>query len=66
MLDQAGILASRSKDVKLRLLNNVKIEQEKTYWQALNILAPLIFLGLFGFVFNFLRNKAYSKNTAQS
>lgn len=59
MLDEAGILASRSKDVKLRLLNNVKIEQEKMYWQILNILVPLSFLIIFGFLFTYFRNRIY-------
>lgn len=63
MLDEAGILSSRSKDVKLRLLNAVKIEQEKTYWQVLNILVPLLFLGIFGISFNTLRNRMYRKNS---
>jgi len=55
-----GVITARSKDVKLRLLNTVKAEAEKTKWQLINIIFPLVFLGLFGFAYNFIRKKRYN------
>jgi gliding-associated putative ABC transporter substrate-binding component GldG len=61
MLDNKGIIESRSKEVKLRLLDDVKMKQEKTFWQFINIGVPLMILAAFGFIFNYLRKKRYTK-----
>lgn len=59
LLDENGILDSRAKEVKLRLLDAVKTKKEKGYWQFLNIGAPIIFLLLFGLGFYYLRRRKY-------
>jgi len=61
MLDDNGVLDSRSKEVKLRLLDAVKTKQERKKWQFINIGLPLLFLALFGLVFNFIRRRRYSR-----
>jgi ABC-2 type transport system permease protein len=61
LLDQNGVIAARGKEVKLRLLDTVKAEAEKTKWQTLNIVLPLVFLGLFGVVFNWIRRRRYGR-----
>lgn len=61
MLDDNNVLDSRSKEVKLRLLDSVKTKQERTKWQFINIVMPLLFLGLFGILFNVIRRRRYSK-----
>jgi len=60
MFDEAGILSARAKEVKLRLLDNVRINDEKTYWQLLNLLLPIGLLGLGTFVFNFIRKRRFA------
>jgi len=44
LLDDSDIMEARGKKVKLRLLNQVKAKSEKTKWQLINILVPLILL----------------------
>lgn len=61
LLDDNGVLDSRSKEVKLRLLDAVKTKQERKKWQFINIGLPLLFLAIFGFLFNFIRKRRYSK-----
>ncbi|MEM9546623.1 MAG: gliding motility-associated ABC transporter substrate-binding protein GldG [Bacteroidota bacterium] len=61
MLDDNGVLDSRSKEVKLRLLDAVKTKRERKKWQFINIGLPLLFLALFGFAFNFIRKRRYTK-----
>jgi len=61
LLDDNGVLDSRSKEVKLRLLDAVKTKQERKKWQFINIGLPLLFLALFGFLFNFIRKRRYSR-----
>jgi len=51
--------SSRSKEVRLRLLNKTKARKEKTKWQLVNIVLPLLLLGVFGGVFTFLRRRRY-------
>ncbi len=60
LLDTDGIIASRSKEVRLRLLNKPKAREEKTKWQLVNIVLPLVLLGMFGGVFTFLRRRRYA------
>lgn len=60
MLDDKGIIEARGKEVKLRLLDSVKTKENKTLIQALNILLPLVFLGLFGGFYYWRRKKKYA------
>jgi gliding-associated putative ABC transporter substrate-binding component GldG len=61
LLDDNGVLDSRSKEVKLRLLDAVKTKQERKKWQFINIGLPLLFLAFFGVLFNFIRKRRYTK-----
>lgn len=60
MLDEKGVLQARSKEIKLRLLDKVRTKQEKSKWQAINIGLPLLFLFIFGILFNWWRKKKYT------
>ncbi len=60
MLDENGVLASRSKEVKLRLLDRVKAKQEKLKWQLINIGLPILLLLLFGGLYNYMRRRKYA------
>lgn len=62
MLDENNILEARSKEIKLRLLDAVKTKQEKTKWQFINVVLPVLILALFGFVFQFVRKRKYASN----
>lgn len=61
LMDDNGIIEARGKEVKLRLLDTVKAEEEKGMWQFLNIALPLLFLGLFGWFYNWRRTKRFAK-----
>lgn len=61
LIDPAGVIEARSKEVKLRLLDNVRAKEEKTLWQVLNIGAPLLLLGIFAWFFNWRRKRKYAK-----
>jgi len=58
--DDKGIIKARSKDIKLRLIDTVKAKEEKTYWQIFNIGVPIIGLGLFGLLFNWIRRRRFA------
>ncbi|MBK9016782.1 MAG: gliding motility-associated ABC transporter substrate-binding protein GldG [Saprospiraceae bacterium] len=59
--DDAGIIAARGREVKLRLLDTQKAKQEETFWTLLNIAGPLLLLAIFGFVYNWLRKRKYAR-----
>ena len=61
LLDDSGLINIRSKEIAVAFLDHKKIASEKTKWQVINILLPLVLLGIFGFVFNFFRRKKYVK-----
>lgn len=60
MLDEHGVLESRSKEIKLRLLDAVRTKSERTFWQILNIGLPLVFLLLFGVIYRYIRKRKYT------
>lgn len=59
LTDTTGIMQARNKDFKLRLLDKTKVQAQKTRWQILNFLIPLIFILLFALIFQFVRQRKY-------
>ncbi len=59
--DPDGVIAARAKDVKLRLLDTVRAQKERIKWQLLNLVAPILFLILFGIGWNWWRRRKYAR-----
>jgi len=62
LTDNSGLIESRTRQVKLRLLDQGKINQQKTFWQILNLVVPLLAVLFFGLLYNYLRRKKYATN----
>lgn len=60
LIDPDGVVAARGKDVKLRLLDREEALASTTKWRVVNVVLPLLLLGLFGLVFNGLRRRRYA------
>ena len=60
LLADDGLINIRSKKIDVAFLNHEKIAEEKTKWQLLNIVLPLVLLGVFGVIFNYFRRKKYA------
>lgn len=58
--DESGIMASRSRQFTLRLLDPKKLEKEKTAWQWFNIGLPIFLIFLAAIIFNRRRQKRYT------
>jgi ABC-2 type transport system permease protein len=56
----SGILETRNKDIVLRLLDKLKVEEERTTWQIINIALPILIIILFGFIYQYWRKRRYS------
>ncbi len=61
LIDQSGLIESRTREVKLRLLDQGKIKDGKTFWQMLNLVLPLIGLLVFALLYNSLRRRRYAR-----
>ncbi|MFM2394888.1 MAG: hypothetical protein RLZZ546_2871 [Bacteroidota bacterium] len=61
LLDEDGVLESRSKEIKLRLLDKIKVKKERKKWQLINLLLPLLFVALIGIAYHYIRRKRYGK-----
>ena len=60
LLDDNGLIGLRNKSVQINLLDKERAYQEKTFWQFVNIVLPLLVLLTFGFVFQYVRKRTYS------
>jgi ABC-2 type transport system permease protein len=61
MVDDKGIMALRSRELKIRLLNTAKIKQEKLKWQLINIAGPLLVVILAGLAHSSFRKRKYTR-----
>lgn len=60
LLDDAGLLQLRSREVKLRLLDMKKVSLQKTKWQVYNVLLPPLIILLFSLIQYYLRKRKYT------
>lgn len=61
MLDQSGILETRGKDYTLRLLDKARFEDQKGFWQLVNILVPVLLVVIFIALYQYLRKMKYGR-----
>jgi len=61
MLDDIGLMQTRTRDVKLRLLDGEMIVAEANYWKFLNVALPELVLALAAFIFFLQRKRRYAR-----
>jgi gliding-associated putative ABC transporter substrate-binding component GldG len=61
LVDPNGIIASRTRTFQIRPLNKVKVAQQKTFWQLLNVLLPVLILLIIGGFVWWIRLQKYSR-----
>lgn len=62
LCDDEGLMSIRLREIKMRLLNKTKVLKEKTFWQTINTVLPVVLVLLFGFVAHYLRKRKYSNS----
>ncbi len=60
LLDDNGVIAARNKEVMLRPLDKYALQHEKTYWQAVNIVIPLLVLSVVAFAWQWARKRKFA------
>jgi gliding motility-associatede transport system auxiliary component len=61
LCDDSGLMAVRSKKLKIRLLDNKVLKEDKFKWQLINTALPIGLVILFGIAHYFDRKKKYTK-----
>jgi ABC-2 type transport system permease protein len=62
LVDYNGIMELRSRELKLRLLDNSAIKKERFKWQLINIAGPVLLLIIAGILYGGLRKRKYTKS----
>ena len=65
LVGDEGSIASRSRDIKIRKLNVMKMKEDRLGYQLLNILLPSGIIIIAGIVIVILRRRTYRKHIAQ-
>lgn len=60
MTDANGLITARNKEVSIRALDQIQIQENKKFWQGLNLLLPLIIIALFGSIRYYLRLRKFA------
>lgn len=60
MVDDSGLIETRSREVKVRPLDRVKVQQERTKWKVINLTVPVILVLLVGGAKWYLRKKKFA------
>jgi len=61
LLDDSGLIDIRSKEISIAFLNSERIAEEKSQWQLINLVLPLLILAIGAFGFTYYRKKRYQK-----
>ena len=59
MTDSNGLILARNKQVAIRPLDKIKIQESKRTWQAINLITPLVLLFIFGILRYILRTRNF-------
>jgi ABC-2 type transport system permease protein len=62
LVDYNGIMELRSRELKLRLLDNSVIKKERFKWQLINVAGPALIVIIAGLMYNWLRKRKYTKS----
>ncbi|MEA5460277.1 gliding motility-associated ABC transporter substrate-binding protein GldG [Arcicella sp. LKC2W] len=60
LLDDNGVITARNKEITLRPLDKVALQDDREYWQAINLIVPIVVLVLAGLLKSFMRKKKYA------
>lgn len=59
--NESGLNEAKNKEYVVRLLDTKKVNENKLKWQMINIALPVLIMLFFGFIFQILRRKKYSR-----
>ncbi len=60
LVDDYGLIEARSKNMKMRILDQVELTDHKTKWQVINLLIPSLIVLVFGLLYRVYRRRKYA------
>jgi gliding-associated putative ABC transporter substrate-binding component GldG len=60
LVNNSGLNEAKSKDYKLRLLDPKKTNDQRGFWEMLNLLLPVLLILIFGLIYQWWRKKKYT------
>jgi ABC-2 type transport system permease protein len=60
LTDDAGLIAVRSREITLRLLDGQRVSEQRLRWQVLNTVLPVLLVLIFGVMQHLYRKRKYS------
>ncbi len=60
LIEEDGVINTRSKIIKIRPLDSVKLKEQKTTLQLINLILPIIIIIIFGIVKFIIRKRKYA------
>ena len=60
LVNDNGLIEMRSRELKPRLLDQARIKEQRTLWQVVNTLLPVMLIILAGVIWNLLRRRHYT------
>jgi len=61
MTDDSGLIALRTKEIQIRLLDRARIRAEKLKWQLINTILPLCLVLIFAIFQHYIRKRKYAR-----
>jgi ABC-2 type transport system permease protein len=61
LVDGEGLIEIRSRELKIRLLDMNKINNDALLWQIINVVCPSAIMVILGFILAFIRKRKYAK-----
>ncbi len=60
LVNPSGILETRAREFRLRMLDLKKVQEQKTSWQAINMVIPVLLTILAGLLYQYLRKRKFA------
>ncbi|MBC7866608.1 MAG: gliding motility-associated ABC transporter substrate-binding protein GldG [Gloeobacteraceae cyanobacterium ES-bin-316] len=61
LINENDLSDAKGKDYVVRLLDSKKVNEQKSFWQGVNIMLPVLLVILFALIFQWIRKRKYSK-----
>ena len=66
LVNNSGLSEAKSKDYKLRLLDPKKTNDQRGFWEMLNLLLPVFLVLIFGIIYQWWRKRKYAFSSSKN
>ncbi|KQS25350.1 gliding motility-associated ABC transporter substrate-binding protein GldG [Dyadobacter sp. Leaf189] len=60
LTDANGLISARNKEISIRALDKIQIQEKRKFWQGINLLLPIVVIGIFGALRYYLRSRKFA------